>query len=51
MKELEQVQQLMDAADITYMAAYSGGEICPVYGKDKKIVNRNHGDTFIVCAF
>ncbi len=51
LKELEQLQKRMAGAGVTYMAAYSGGEICPVYDKSGKMVNRNHNNTFIICAF
>jgi hypothetical protein len=30
--------------------AYSGGECCPVYGKDGRPINRFHNFTFIACA-
>lgn len=34
---------------IPYQMAYSGGEICPVYGRDGKPVNRFHNDTIVAC--
>jgi hypothetical protein len=49
--ELEQLQTQMKDTNITYMTSYAGGEICPVYGKKDKIINRNHGNSFIICAF
>jgi hypothetical protein len=48
--ELEQVRQLMTTSDTRYLAAYSGGEICPVYGKAGNLVNRNHNNTFVILA-
>ncbi|MDL2274366.1 FIST C-terminal domain-containing protein, partial [Oscillospiraceae bacterium OttesenSCG-928-G22] len=36
---------------VPHMAAYSGGEICPVYGPDGTPVNRFHNFTFIACVF
>jgi hypothetical protein len=51
LKELQQVQELMEGNDISYISAYAGGEICPVYDKKGEPVNRNHGSTFIICAF
>jgi hypothetical protein len=35
---------------IPFIFAYSGGEICPIYG-DKGISNRFHNYTFTACAF
>jgi hypothetical protein len=34
-----------------FMLCYSGGEICPVYGKDGKTVNRFHNLTYTVMVF
>jgi hypothetical protein len=51
MKELDQVQKQMEGISINYMAAYAGGELCPVYDKNRKTVNRNHGNSFVICAF
>jgi hypothetical protein len=31
--------------------AYSGTELCPVYGNDRAIYNRSHNDTIIICIF
>jgi hypothetical protein len=35
---------------IPYWLAYSGGEICPVRGKDGKLRNRLHNYTFSACV-
>jgi hypothetical protein len=51
LKELEQVKKEMDGLEFNYMTAYSGGEICPVYDKEGEPVNRNHGNSFIICTF
>ncbi|MDR1965324.1 MAG: FIST C-terminal domain-containing protein [Synergistaceae bacterium] len=36
---------------IPYMMGYSGGEVCPVPGKDGKYHNHYHNYTFSACAF
>ena len=36
---------------IPYMLAYSGGEICPVSGKDGNIANRIHNFSLVTCTF
>ena len=51
MEEINRLQDRLAGGSVTYMAAYSGGEFCPVYDKDEKTVNRNHNNTFIICAF
>jgi hypothetical protein len=48
--EAEIVRDLMASSGIPYSFSYSGGEICPVYGKDGKAFNRSHNNTFIICA-
>jgi hypothetical protein len=50
-KELEQIQKQMEGTGSSYIAAYVGGELCPVYGKDGKTVNRNHGNSIVICTF
>jgi hypothetical protein len=49
--EFEALLELLGETDAGYMAAYSSGEICPVYGNSGACFNRSHGNTFIVCAF
>jgi hypothetical protein len=49
--ELEAVLDLLRDKPATYMAAYSGGEFCPMYNKEGEGMNRNHGNSFILCAF
>lgn len=50
-KEMKQLSVLTKDQNTVYIAAYVGGEICPLYTEGGKIVNRNHGNSFIVCAF
>ena len=49
--EMEIVKSELESAGVPYMMAYSGGELCPVYLRDEKVINRNHNNTLIVCAF
>jgi len=49
--EMQLVGDVLDDTEVTYQLIYSGGELCPVYDRDEKAVNRNHNDTFIICAF
>lgn len=49
--EFETMQRRMEGSSVSYLAAYSGGELCPVYRADGKTVNRNHNNTFVICAF
>lgn len=48
--EMEAVRDIIGEA-APYQFCYSGGEICPVYDADGRLVNRFHNDTIIVCAF
>jgi hypothetical protein len=50
MAELGKLQKLMEGTDTVYMAAYSGGELCPVYTRDGDTINRNHNNSFVICA-
>jgi hypothetical protein len=34
-----------------YMLCYSGGEVCPIYGKDGRTYNHYHNYTFTACVF
>jgi hypothetical protein len=36
---------------IPFHFAYSGTELCPVYGNGKAVYNRSHNDTIIICVF
>ena len=46
--ELEKISAGL-TGKIPYLLAYSGGEICPVSGKDGKIANRMHNFSLISC--
>lgn len=48
--EAEGLRDIMQAANLPYLFAYSGGELCPVYGHDGAVSNRNHNNTLIICA-
>jgi hypothetical protein len=48
--EMDTVQNIV-GEKAPYIMAYSGGEICPVYDKDGKLVNRFHNETLITCLF
>jgi hypothetical protein len=51
LSEMERVRDIMEANSLPYQFTYSGGEICPVYARDdESITNRNHNDTFVICA-
>ena len=47
--ELEIVDGMMD--EIPYAISYSGGEVCPVYDKEGRELNRYHNFTFVICVF
>jgi hypothetical protein len=47
--EMDRVQKIL--GDRPFHLAYSGTELCPVYGKDGSIANRGHNDTIIICVF
>jgi hypothetical protein len=49
LKEIEKVQGILEDT-LPWHLAYSGGEVCPVYGNDGAPVNRFHNFTFIACA-
>jgi hypothetical protein len=49
LREIEKVQSVV-ANSLPWHLAYSGGEICPVYGGDGGTLNRFHNYTFIACA-
>ncbi len=48
--EIETVKKIVGNS-LPWHLAYSGGEVCPVYGHDGRTVNRFHNFTFIACAF
>ena len=49
LSEIETVQRILRDT-LPWHLAYSGGELCPVYGNDGRAVNRFHNFTFIACA-
>jgi len=49
LKEIEKVQSRLQDT-VPWHLAYSGGEVCPVYGNSPSTVNRFHNFTFIACA-
>jgi hypothetical protein len=52
-RQEEEMQLVMRAVDgrIPYMMGYSGGEVCPMQGKDGKYYNHFHNYTFSACVF
>jgi hypothetical protein len=48
--EMRRMVECLKPADIPYMAAYAGGEFCPVYTPDGATANRLHGHSVIICA-
>jgi hypothetical protein len=51
--EVDTLQKIMEGTGIPYQFAYSGGEICPVYEKqrsDDSTKNRFHNDTLGICV-
>ncbi|MDR2459453.1 MAG: FIST C-terminal domain-containing protein [Deltaproteobacteria bacterium] len=48
--ELNVIRQFIDE-DTHFIISYSGGEICPVPGKNNVTKNRMHNYTFIACTF
>jgi hypothetical protein len=54
MAEIEKVRELLKDTGIPYQFTYSGGELCPVYSREKGTsvtTNRSHNDTFVGCVF
>jgi hypothetical protein len=49
-REMIKTKELIGGA-APFMLCYSGGEICPVYGKDGKTFNRFHNLTYTVMVF
>jgi hypothetical protein len=49
--EMELVTRRMSEADMPFMLAYVGGEVCPVRDDSGKPRNRFHNHTFSACAF
>ena len=49
LSEIEKVREILKDSPPWHLA-YSGGELCPVYGSNGRPVNRFHNFTFIACA-
>ena len=49
LSEIEKVRAILGDS-LPWHLAYSGGEVCPVYGNHGHTVNRFHNFTFIACA-
>ena len=49
LSEIERVAAILGDS-LPWHLAYSGGEVCPVYGNDGGLVSRFHNFTFIACA-
>jgi hypothetical protein len=47
-REMERARKTLEK--IPFHLCYSGGELCPVYGKDGALTNRNHNDTMVICV-
>jgi hypothetical protein len=48
--EMEKVREVI-GGKLPFHLAYSGTELCPVYGKDNAVFNRSHNDTIVICIF
>ncbi|MDR3200064.1 MAG: FIST C-terminal domain-containing protein [Spirochaetales bacterium] len=49
-QEMEKTADIL-AGRLPWHLSYSGGELCPVSGRDGKLINRSHNDTLVVCLF
>jgi small ligand-binding sensory domain FIST len=47
-REMKKTQELLEK--IPFHLCYSGGELCPVYGRDGALTNRSHNDTMAICV-
>jgi hypothetical protein len=47
--EMEMVQEELKNTALPYLLIYSGGEICPAYGKNNAILNEYHNYVIISC--
>jgi hypothetical protein len=48
--EMKKVKEVL-GNKLPFHFAYSGTELCPVYGSDKAVYNRSHNDTIVICVF
>lgn len=47
-REMEKARETLEK--IPFHLCYSGGELCPVYGRDGTLTNRSHNDTMVICV-
>jgi hypothetical protein len=45
--EMDKTREIL--GESPFSLAYSGGELCPVHGKDGGLTNRSHNDTMVIC--
>jgi hypothetical protein len=45
--EMDKAREIL--GENPFSLTYSGGELCPVYGKDGSLTNRSHNDTMVIC--
>jgi hypothetical protein len=45
--EMDKAREIL--GESPFSLVYSGGELCPVYGKDGSLTNRSHNDTMVIC--
>jgi hypothetical protein len=45
--EMDKAREIL--GENPFSLVYSGGELCPVYGKDGSLTNRSHNDTMVIC--
>jgi hypothetical protein len=45
--EMDKAREIL--GESPFSLVYSGGELCPVYGKDGSLTNRSHNDTIVIC--
>jgi hypothetical protein len=48
--EIKKVKETLDNK-LPFHLAYSGTELCPVYGNNRAAFNRSHNDTIVICIF
>jgi hypothetical protein len=48
--EMKRVKDVIGGG-LPFHFAYSGTELCPVYGNNGAVFNRSHNDTIIICIF
>ncbi|MDL2253574.1 FIST C-terminal domain-containing protein [Ruminococcaceae bacterium OttesenSCG-928-I18] len=48
--EMNAGNAVLNTAENAFLAAYSGGELCPVYTTGGSTMNRNHNNSFVICA-